>query len=181
MMPDVINYLLSIRDPISGNFLCHRGGWQTVVPIWPPGVATTFRIEPLFGWHALISYDMYFGDDMVPNSFTATIQQYGANAYTGVLTVGSKREGILSHLLFITSQQLGWVRITSLSNMSQRLEMGGEWLAVQTGDHYRAILEALNRLETSRNLDDMSVLMIRQLEESGYTLGPRQSLVEITP
>ncbi len=152
LFPEVINYLLTLRYPGSEtgkmNWVCYRGGWQVIIPAVPSGVTIPFTIRPLHGNYAWLGYSTSFGTDILPNTFTGTISQYGTTPYSGVLTQRI-RDDSFEYFILTTEQEPTYLSVTNISPLAQRGECIGNFLVIPSPQDLETITDALRRLHTS--------------------------------
>jgi len=167
IFPEIINYLLTLKYPGSEtgktNWVCYRGGWQVVVPIVAPGQTISYTVQPLHGVYAWLAYATRFGTDIVPNSFTATINQYGTNPYSGLLSQRI-RDDALEFFFLVTEQEPTHLSVTNISPLAQRGEVFGDFLVISSQQDLVTISDALRRLHTSTESEQL-------LQQAVYLLG----------
>ena len=167
IVPDVINYLLTLRYPGSEsgrqNWVCYRSALQFIVPIFPPGTTVQYTIRPLNGVHGYLSWSSRFGHDMVPNTFNAILEVYGTmplNAVLSALVVDIPFE----HFTLITDQEPTKITMSNNSPLAQRGEVLIDYLVIPSPEDLKTITDALRRLETSKESEQL-------LQQAVYLLG----------
>lgn len=180
MVPDVINYLLSLKYPSSElgrtNWVCYRGGTQVIIPLFPPGTTINFTARPLNGVYAWFGYATRFGADMVPDAFTGTVAQYGTTPYSGTLSQ-INRDDPLEYFVLVTEQEPTYFSLTNISPLTQRFEILGDFIVIPSPTDLKTVMDALRRLHTSsesENLLQQAVYLLGVL--SGQPQEPRPSL-----
>lgn len=167
LFPEIINYLLTVRYPGSEtgkmNWVCYRGGLQVIIPNVPAGMTIPFTIRPLHGSYAWLGYVTSFGTDIVPNTFTGSVNQYGTTPYSGVLTQ-RLRDDSGEYFILTTEQEPTYLSITNNSPVGQRCECIGNFLVIPTLQDMVTIADALRRLHTSEVSE-------RLLQQAVYLLG----------
>jgi len=153
MLPEIINYLLTLRHPDSDpkrlQPICYLGAYQLVIPLFPPGQTMNLVGRPLHGVYAWLSYTAKASPEMVPNMFSASGTQYGTFTYSGILTqcfLLASQE----HLVLITDQEPSTASVTNISPLAQRYEAYGEYVVIPTPEDMEIISDALRRLHTSK-------------------------------
>lgn len=182
IFPDIINYLLTLRYPGSEtgrqNWVCYHGVLQVIVPIIASGQTINYTARPLAGVHAWIGYSTKFGSDVPPNVLTGTVQQYGAIPYSGVITQ-ALRDNEIEGFLLITEQEPEYLSVTNISPLAQRGECIGSYLVVPSPQDMETIFDALRRLHTSKESEELLQRIASRLDEiSGQpqTLTPKPPL-----
>jgi len=167
MIPEVINYLLTLRYPGSDNerqsWVCYRGFIQYIVPLIWPGQTISYTVKPLHGIHAWLGYDIQFSSSMVPNTFTGTVSQFGSKPFSGLVTQGV-RDNSIEGFVLTTEQEPMYMSVTNISPLAQRGEMFGAALMVASRQDMATILDALRRLHTSTESEQL-------LQQAAYLLG----------
>ena len=165
--PDIINYLLTLRYPGSEsgrqNWVCYRGGHQTIVPVFPPNTTVKYTVLPLHGVYAWLAWSSRFGDDMVPNTFTGSINFYGTEPLSAMLT-SRVRNDPFEYFTLITEQEPMNITMSNISPLGQRAEILSDFLVIPTPNDLSTITDALRRLETSRESEQL-------LQQAVYLLG----------
>ena len=165
--PEVINYLLTLRYPGSEtgktNWVCYRGGWQVIIPLVPAGTTVPYTIRPLNGVYGWLGYATRFGTDIVPNSFTASVHQYGSSPYSGLLSQRI-RDDALEYFILVTEQEPTYLSVTNISPLAQRGEAFGDFLVIPSPQDLVTITDALRRLQTSSESEQL-------LRQAVYLLG----------
>ena len=154
MLPSLIDYLLTLRRP-SGGRLLYRDAVQITVEYFPPGFLLTHTISPPTGAYAYIGWATKLGTDMVPNTFTGFVQQFGTRAYTGVIT-SRVIEDSVDDLFWITDAEPLFIWIQNISPLAERLEVISHFLVCTGEDDYQQLLDALERLETSKKSETLA-------------------------
>ena len=175
--PDIINYLLTLRYPGSEigrqNWVCYKGAVQIIVPLGRPGATASYSLRPLHGVYAWLAYLGKFGTDMVPNSLSGTISQYGTTPYSGVLSQ-RVRDDAFEYFILVTEQEPTYLSITNLSSLAARGEIIHEFLVIPTPQDLVTILDALRRLHTSTESEQLLRQAVYLLEVlSGKPQKPR--------
>ena len=182
MLPEIINYLLTLRypdsDPKRLQPVCYLGAYQLVIPIFPPGQTLNLVGSPLHGVYAWISYLTRLSPEMVPNAFSATGTQYGSFTYGGIITQQMLNQAYY-HFVLITDQEPSYGSVTNISPLAQRYEAWGEYVVVGNPDDMQLITDALRRLHTSTE----SERLLQQADEllgalSGQPREPRPPIGE---
>jgi len=156
--PGIINYLLTLRYPGSEsgrqNWVCYRGGHQTIVPVFPPNTTVKYTVLPLHGVYAWLAWSSRFGDDMVPNTFTGSINFYGTEPLSAMLT-SRVRNDPFEYFTLITEQEPMNITMSNISPLGQRAEILSDFLVIPTPNDLSTITDALRRLETSRESEQL--------------------------
>ena len=84
MLPATIEYLLAQFE--NGVPICWRGGYQVIIPVFPPGATIDYTVRPLSGVYAHLGWATRFGTDMVPNTISGVVRQWGSRIFTGSIT-----------------------------------------------------------------------------------------------
>ena len=149
MIPDIINYLLTLRYPNTGasergGFVCYRGILGVIVPLVPPGTTLKFTISPLHGVFSWVGWSSRPGTDVVPNAFTGSVVQYGSTPWTGVVTERGRSDPA-EYLVFITDQEPAYASVTNISPLGQRWETIFDFLVIPSSQDLETVFEALRR------------------------------------
>ena len=167
IFPEIINYLLTLRYPGSEterqSWVCYRGFIQYIVPLILPGQTIPYTVKPLAGIHAWLGYDIRFASDMVPNAFTATVSQFGSRPFSGQVTQ-VVRDNNIEGFVMTTEQEPMYMSVTNISPLAQRGEMIGTALMISSPQDLATILDALRRLHTSTESEQL-------LQQAVYLLG----------
>jgi len=167
IFPEIINYLLTLRYPSSAqerqNWVCYRGFIQYLVPLILPGQTIPYTVKPLHGIYAWLGYDIRFASDMVPNTFTGTISQFGSRPFSGQVTQ-VVRDNNIEGFVMTTEQEPMYMSVTNISPLAQRGEMIGTALMISSPQDLATILDALRRLHTSTESEQL-------LQQAVYLLG----------
>ena len=158
IFPDIINYLLTLRYPGSENgkqnWVCYHGMAQVIVPIIQPGQTINYTERPLQGVYAWIGYAIKFGSDIPPDVLTGMVQQYGSTPYSGIITQ-ALRDNEIEGFLVVTEQEPTYLSVTNISPLAQRGETLGSFLVVPTSQDMITIFDALRRLHTSQETEQL--------------------------
>jgi len=167
ILPEIINYLLTLRYPSSAqerqNWVCYRGFIQYLVPLIWPGQTIPYTVKPLAGIYAWLGYDIRFASDMVPNTFTGTISQFGSRPFSGQVTQ-AVRDNNIEGFVMTTEQEPMYMSVTNISPLAQRGEMIGTALMISSPQDLATIFDALRRLHTSTESEQL-------LQQAVYLLG----------
>ena len=157
-LPDIINYLLTLRYPGSEkerqNWVCYRGFVQYRVPLIWPFQTIAYTVRPLSGTYALLGYDIKFASEMVPDTFIGTIGQFGSRLFSGRVTQ-IVRENNIEGFVLTTEQEPTQMSVTNISPLAQRGEMVGSGLIISSPQDLATILDALRRLQTSTESEQL--------------------------
>jgi len=167
IFPDIINYLLTLRYPGSEtgtqNWVCYRGAAQVIIPLIPPNGRVDFTIRPLHGVYAQLMYATRVGTDMVPNSFSASVSQYGGSPWSGVITQRG-RDDPIEYFVLVTEQEPSYTSVSNISPLAQRCEVAADFIVIPSPQDLVTITDALRRLHTSTESE-------RLLQQAAYLLG----------
>ena len=158
IFPEIISFLLSLKYPGSEsermNWVCYRGAGQLIIPMMPPGTTISYTAQPLHGAYAWLYYSTRVGTDVLPNAFTGTINQYGTTPFTGLITQ-RMRDDPFEFLLLVTEQEPIHTSLTNISPLGQRFESYGDLLVIPTPQDLAVVIDALRRLHTSKELEEL--------------------------
>ncbi|TET14045.1 MAG: hypothetical protein E3J81_07430 [Dehalococcoidia bacterium] len=180
IFPEIIAYLLTLKYPGSEdertNWVCYRGVFQIILPLMPPYTSLNYTVQPLHGVFAWLAYSFRLGTDMVPNTLSGTIQQYGSVPWSGILTQRG-RDDPAEYLLLITEQEPAVSSITNISPLIQRWESLVDFIVIPSQQDLVTVMDALRRLHTSKQVEEL----LRHGNEllgklAGEPLGPRPSI-----
>ena len=167
IFPEIINYLLTLRYPGSEkerqNWVCYRGFVQYRVPLIWPMQTVAYTVRPLFGIYAWLGWDIKFGSEMVPDTFTVSVSQFGSRPISGQVTQ-MIRDNNVEGFVMTTDQEPMYMSVTNISPLAQRGEMAGSALMISTPHDLATIMDALRRLHTSTESE-------RLLQQAVYLLG----------
>jgi len=100
---------------------------------------------------------------MVPNTFTGSINFYGTEPLSAVLS-SRVRNDPFEYFTLITEQEPMNITMSNISPLGQRAEILSDFLVIPTPNDLATITDALRRLETSRESEQL-------LQQSAYLLG----------
>lgn len=167
IFPEIISFLLSLKYPGSEsermNWVCYRGAVQLIIPLMPPNTTISYTARPLHGSYAWLYYSTRMGTDVLPNVFTGTVNQYGTTPYSGLVTQ-RMRDDPLEFLLLVTEQEPIYMSVSNISPLAQRFESYGDLIVIPTPQDLAVIMDALRRLHTSKESEDL-------LRRANYLLG----------
>lgn len=184
MIPDIINYLLSLRyensDTKRFEPVCFIGGYQLIIPFFLSGQTINLVGKPDRGYYAFLHYTVKFGSDMVPNAFSASGNQYGSDLYAGILTARWLQDEH-TFFVFVTNQEPSRASITNISPLAQRYEANGEYLVIPTPESMITVNDALRRIHTSKVAEQLLAKTSDILEQStGITPSPKPPVTEVS-
>jgi len=182
IFPELIAYLLTLKYPGSEeermNWVCYRGAFQQIIPLMPPNTTMSFKAGPLHGTYAWLHYSIRIGTDVLPNAFTGTVSQYGTTPYTGRITQ-RMRDDPMEFLLLVTEQQPTYMSFSNISPLAQRFEGYGDFIIIPTPQDLAVIMDALRRLHTSQESEELQRQANRLLSKlAGVPPGPKPSIGE---
>jgi hypothetical protein len=148
-----IEYLLTLERP-GGGRLVHGGGNQLIIPIFPPATTITITSAPFGNDFAYISFLAAFGPALVPGAFYAWGQQWGSRTYDGNLASWLINNE-LDCFAVITQSEPSTAQIANQSPLNQYYEGIGFFIAIPSEEDYHLVLEALKRLGTSAQLEEL--------------------------
>ena len=158
IIPEAIIYLLTLRYPGSelerGNYVCYRGAIQTIIPMMPPGSTVDFTIRPLHGVFAWLLWASRVGTDVVPNTMTGSIVQYGSSPWSGTVTQRSI-EDPAEYFVVVTDQEPAHLSLTNISPLAQRWETIADFIVIPSPKDLEIVLDALRRLHTSKESEEL--------------------------
>ena len=167
IFPEIINYLLTLRYPGSTkerqSWVCYRGFIQYKVPLIQPGQTIAYTVRPQVGTYAWLGYDSRFASDMVPNTFTGTVSQFGSRSFGGQITQ-AVRDSNIEGFTLVTEQEPMYMSITNISSLAQMGEVIASGLMISSPQDMATVLDALRRLHTSRESEQL-------LQQAVYLLG----------
>lgn len=166
-LPEIVNYLLTLRYPGSDisrdNLVCYQGSLQVRVPIIPSGTTIKYEARPVAGNFAQLAYLRLIGTDLVPETFSYTLEIGGTIPLSGLITqVGRDMEH--PGWALMTERSPTKVTITNISPLAQKAEMMVFLVVIPTSKDYKTVFDALLRLETSARSETLA-------QEAVYLLG----------
>lgn len=172
IFPEIVNYLLSLRYPGSEegklNWVCYRGVLQTVIPLVPAGRTIDFTFRPLYGSYAWLVWATRSSTTVVPNAFSGSIQQYGSTPWAGIATQRALTDPV-EYFAVVSEQEPGYVSITNISPITQQWEAIADFIVIPTVQDLKTILDALRRLHTSTESEEL----LRQANDLLRTISTR--------
>jgi len=167
IFPEIINYLLTLRYPGSDterqSQVCYRGFIQYKIPLIWPMQTVAYTVRPLQGTFAWLGYDCRFGSEMVPDTFTGTVSQFGSKPFSGQVTQGVRDNNIEGFVL-TTEQEPMYMSLTNISPLAQKGEMFSSGIMISSPQDMATIWDALRRLHTSGESEKLA-------QEAVYLLG----------
>jgi len=168
ILPEVISYLLTLRYPGSqtgrGDFVCYQHSLQVAIPMIMPGQDIIYTVRPYQGVYAMIVYMRQIGTDMVPNTFVATVQQFGAVIHSNAAITQVYRDGDHPGFVLITEQEPITVIVSNISPLVQRGEMDAHFVLIPSPTDLETVTDALRRLHTSKVSEE-------HLQQAAHLLG----------
>ena len=158
IFPEVINYLLTLKYPGSEaartDWVCYRGLLQIIFPLFPPYTTFNYTVRPLHGVFAWLAYSTRMGTDIVPNTLSGTIQQFGSVPWSVVITQRGKDEPA-EYFVLITDQEPTFTSITNISPLGQRWESITDFVVIPREQDLVTVMDALRRLHTSKESEEL--------------------------
>lgn len=157
MLSPTIELLLSLQRP-GGGFLCAQGMSQTLIPIFPAESQIILQLLPLGEDYANIVYNGIFDPGMVPLTFYAYLQYYGARAADAIIAQwGLEHE--FNSFVVVSRSAPAQILIENRSPLDQFYAGALFLVTIATEEDYHRILEALasiGALETNKLLRQLT-------------------------
>lgn len=140
-LPRLIEYIRSLPSP-KGGVISEEGAGQIRYTAFAPNTTGYLTISPGEQEYAYIGYHVYLSPRMVPDAFTASIQQLGHTVYSGpitdtVIAVGVPAFGV------VTEASPVFIVFTNVSGLVQYAEVIYMYLLVRTPELYDVLLQGL--------------------------------------
>lgn len=146
------------------------------VPAFPPLSTSTFTLSPNDGEFALLLFNILYDNANIPEEFSIYAQHRGIRPIEGISSQGWASIGIQGWLVVTEAQKL-LVRVTSRSNLFQRLNYGFQLLVVRTREDLDLVNAAVAKWQSSNKVEiDQTNNLIAQLVNSIKTGTPRPPL-----
>lgn len=153
-LPYVVEYLLTIRRPGSGN-LVHQGGSQTVINQLPPYTRIVLNVFPFGNDYFDIVYASYIDPAVVPDVYHGYAQYFGTRAYDGTLSSLFMNYPFES-LVFISEAEPAQALIENNTPLYQYYSGVAYYVSIRTEEDFSLVLKHLKGVgtsETNRLLD----------------------------
>jgi len=151
-------------------------GSGVAVPAFPPLSTSTFTLSPGDGEFALLLFNILYDNANVPEEFSIYAQHRGIRPIEGVSSQGWASIGIQGWLVVTEAQKL-IVRVTSRSNLFQRLNYGFQLLVVRTKEDLDLVNAAVAKWDSSNKEEILKTNdLLVQLTSALQPLIPRPSL-----
>ncbi|MDP2730324.1 MAG: hypothetical protein Q8O55_07570 [Dehalococcoidales bacterium] len=151
-MSSLVEYL-SEQTKSDGEPLTQLVASGVSVPVFPPQTTSTFILSPAEGEFALLLFNILYDNANVPESFSIYAQHRGIRPLDGITSQGWASIGVQGWLVITEAQKL-LIRVTSRSNMNQRLNYGFQLLVVKTREDFN-LVNALLAKYSSSNKDEI--------------------------
>lgn len=172
MLPDIIEYLLSLRQHGEKPGIFNRA-YQVIIPNFPPLISIRYTVSPAIAY-AYILYEWTFGQAVVPHSFDVKVDQGGDKLFDAIVSGRFTTDSAYSFALVTTSHPVD-ITVTNLRTLANYYEATTFYLSIPTEEAFKIVIDALERMNTSAKSEALAEETNRLLRNVVALLGGEEA------